>query len=160
MSSSHVNASLIVMGSFGIALGVRLVAWPIARLEVPPRVSMVPSTSAAEPTQPESLGASLAGKDPFRVSRRPATVVYDPARFAQPVATRPPTPALALVGIAWDTRRKPTALVEGIPGVDGARPVEQGDTVGGLRVRKILRDRVVITGFDTTWTLSVREPWR
>jgi hypothetical protein len=159
MSSPHVNASLIAMGSFGIALGVRLVAWPIARVEVPPRVSTVPSTSAAEPTQPESLGASLTDKDPFRVSRRPATVIYDPARFAQPGATRPPTtPALALLGIVWD--RKPTALVEGIPGVDGARPVEQGDTVGGLRVRKILRDRVVIAGFDTSWTLSVREPWR
>jgi len=160
MSSSHVNASLIVTGSFGIALGVRLVALPIARVEVPQRVSTVPSTSAAEPAQPESLAASLVGKDPFRVARRSSPVSYDPVRLAQPVAPRPPMPALALVGIVWDTGRKPTALVEGIPGVDGTRPVEQGDTVGGLRVRKILRDRVVITGLDTTWTLTVREPWR
>jgi len=160
MTSPHVNASLIVTGAFGITLGVRLVALPIARVEVPPRVSMVPSTSTAEPAQPESLATSLAGKDPFRVSRRPATVLYDPTRLAQPGAPRPPMPAIALVGIVWGTRRKPTALVEGIPGVDGPRPVEQGDTVGGLRVRRIQRDRVVITGFDTTWTLSVREPWR
>ncbi|HEY6225216.1 MAG TPA: hypothetical protein VIW26_15645 [Gemmatimonadales bacterium] len=160
MTSPHVNASLIVTGAFGITLGLRLVAFPIARVEVPPRVGTVRSTSAAEPTQPESLGASLAGKDPFRVSRRPAMVLYDPTRLAQPGAPRPPIPAIALVGIVWDTGRKPTALVEGIPGVDGPRPVEQGDTVGGLRVRRILRDRVVITGFDTTWTLTVREPWR
>lgn len=160
MSSSHANASLIVTGCCGIALGVRLVALPLARVEVPPRVSTVSSVSVAEQAQPESLATPLVGKDPFRVVRRPSPVSYDPVRFAQPAASRPPMPALALLGIVWATGRNPTALVEGIPGVDGPRPVEQGDTVGGLRVRKILRDRVVITGFDTTWTLTVREPWK
>jgi hypothetical protein len=32
--------------------------------------------------------------------------------------------------------------------------------VGPLRVRRIERERVVIAGLDTVWTLTVREPWR
>jgi len=99
-------------------------------------------------------------RDPFRVTRRPATVLYDPLRLAQPALPPTPKPALALVGIVWDTGRDPTALVEGLPGADGPRAVRQGETIAGLRVRTITRDRLVITGLDTTWTLTVREPWR
>ena len=54
----------------------------------------------------------------------------------------------------------PQGLVEGLPGADGPRPVRPGETIAGLRVKAIKPDRVVITGLDTTWTLTVREPWR
>ena len=51
----------------------------------------------------------------------------------------------------------PTALVEGFAGIDGARVVRRGDVVGDLRVKDIRRDRVVIVGRDTVWTLTVKE---
>jgi hypothetical protein len=102
----------------------------------------------------------LVARDPFRVTRRPSNIVYDPVSPAQPATPPPPKPVLALVGIVWDSGRDPTALIEGLPGVEGPRPVRHGETIAGLRVRAIKPDRVLITGLDTTWTLTVREPWR
>jgi len=159
--SGHVNASLIAAGSVGVALGIRVVAAPLARVSVPSPVRAASTASMLPPlVRPDSLVGALVERDPFRVTRRPATVLYDPLRLAQPALPPTPKPALALVGIVWDTGRDPTALVEGLPGADGPRAVRQGETIAGLRVRTITRDRLVITGLDTTWTLTVREPWR
>jgi hypothetical protein len=161
MSAAHVNAALIAVGSVGLALGVRVVAWPLVRVSVPPPFRAASTAkSLLPPPRPDSLLGALVERDPFRVTRRAATVLYDPVRLAQPAI--PPTrkPALALVGIVWDTGKDPTALVEGLPGADGPRPVRQGETIADLRVMTIKQDRVLITGLDTTWTLTVREPWR
>src|SRR5256885_10020932 len=161
MSTAQVNAALVVIGSVGLALGVRLVASPLMRVVVPPRIGTTSTATTLPPrAQADSLVAVLVGKDPFRVTRRAAAVSYDPIRVAQPATSPPPKPALALLGIVWDSGRDPTALVEGLPGVDGPRPVRSGETIGGLRVKTIKLDRVLITGLDTTWTLTVREPWR
>jgi len=159
--SATINASLIVAGSTGLALGVRLAAAPLERVAIPQRAAS-PAQVTAPPIEahPDSLAAVLVARDPFRVTRRPSNVVYDPLRLAQPATPPPPKPLLALVGIVWDNGRDPTALVEGLPGVDGPRPVRQGETIAGLRVKAIKPDRVVITGLDTTWTLTVREPWK
>lgn len=161
MTAGHINTTLIVAAALGLALGVRLVAAPLVQVSVPPRVDTPPTTTPAPPAgHPDSLVTELVARDPFRVTRRPSEVVYDPVRLAQPVTPPLPKPTLALVGIVWDSGRDATALVEGLPGVDGPRPVRQGETVAGLRVKTINSDRVVITGLDTTWTLTVREPWR
>ncbi len=161
MTAISTNASLLAVGSVGIALAVRLVASPLVPIGVPTRVGTV-ATPLPAPTaaHPDSLAAALVARDPFRVTRRPSNVVYDPVRLAQPATPLPPKPVLALVGIVWDNGRDPTALVEGLPGVDGPRPVRQGETIAGLRVKLIKSDRVVIAGLDTTWTLTVREPWK
>ncbi|OLD39476.1 MAG: hypothetical protein AUI57_03130 [Candidatus Rokubacteria bacterium 13_1_40CM_2_68_8] len=161
MRSGAINASLIVAGSAGLALGVRLAAAPLVSVGVPQRVGNPEQVVQPSPNaHPDSLVAVLVARDPFRVTRRPSNVVYDPLRLAQPATPPPPKPLLALVGIVWDNGRDPTALVEGLPGVDGPRPVRQGETIAGLRVKAIKPDRVVITGLDTTWTLTVREPWK
>src|SRR5207302_6271930 len=159
--SATINVSLIVAGSVGLALGVRLAAAPLVRIAIPQRAAS-PAQAIAPPveTHPDSLAAALVARDPFRVTRYPSNVVYDPLRLAQPATPPAPKPALALVGIVWDSGRDPTALVEGLPGVEGPRPVRNGETIAGLRVKTIKPDRVVITGLDTTWTLTVREPWR
>jgi hypothetical protein len=159
--SATINASLIVAGSAGLALVVRLAAAPLVRVSLPQRVATV-AQLVAPPVEghPDSLAAALVARDPFRVTRRPSNVVYDPVRLAQPATPPAPKPALVLVGIVWDSGRDPTALVEGLPGADGPRPVRGGETIAGLRVKTIKPDRVVITGLDTTWTLTVREPWR
>ncbi len=161
MSARHVNGALIAAMLGGFALGVRLVAAPLVRIPIPEKVA-APAQNATPPleTHPDSLAATLVARDPFRVTRRPSNVVYDPVRLAQPATPPAPKPALVLVGIVWDSGRDPTALVEGLPGADGPRPVRSGETIAGLRVKTIKPDRVVITGLDTTWTLTVREPWR
>jgi hypothetical protein len=161
MSPSYLNATLIAAGSVGLALGVRLVAAPLVRVTMPQRAeTAAPLAAPPLETHPDSLAAALVARDPFRVTRRPSNVVYDPVRLAQPAIPPAPKPALTLVGIVWDSGRDPTALVEGLPGADGPRPVRNGETIAGLRVKTIKPDRVVITGLDTTWTLMVREPWR
>ena len=87
-------------------------------------------------------------------------MAYDPVRLAEPAAPATPKPALTLVGIVWDGGRDPSALIEGLPSTDGPRAVGRGDVIGGLRVRAIKTDQVVIIGLDTTWVLGVREPWK
>jgi hypothetical protein len=49
--------------------------------------------------------------------------------------------------------------VEGLPGAVGPRVLHLGDVVAGLRLTRISRQGVAITGMDTTWTLTVRNPW-
>ena len=48
---------------------------------------------------------------------------------------------------------------EGLPGVVGSRLLQVGDTIGGLRVRRIGMAEVVLAGLDTMWTLKMRRPW-
>lgn len=161
MRPSHWNATLIGAGSVGLALGVRLAAAPLVRVTLPRRVAAATQIAARlVEAHPDSLAAAVVARDPFRAARRPSNVVYDPVRLAQPAIPPAPKPALTLVGIVWDSGHDPTALVEGLPGADGPRPVRSGETIAGLRVKTIKPDRVVITGLDTTWTLTVREPWR
>jgi hypothetical protein len=161
MTARATNVSLVLTALAGCALAVRLLAAPLGGVAVSPRVGPEPVRDVSpRPMDPDSLAAAVARYDPFRVTRRPTLVVYDPVRLTQPPVPVPPKPVLVLVGIVWDNGRDPTALVEGLPSVDGPRPVRQGESIGGLRVKTIKPDRVVITGLDTTWTLIVREPWR
>jgi hypothetical protein len=161
MKARSANAALVLTALGGLALGVRLAVWPLVRVVVPPPASAAAVVSTpGSPLEPDSLVHLIVVRDPFRVTRRPSDVVYDPVRLAQPATPPPSKPLLALVGIVWDNGRDPTALVEGLPSVDGPRPVRQGESIAGLRVKAIKLDRVVIIGLDTTWTLTVREPWR
>ncbi|MGH7530058.1 MAG: hypothetical protein ACREMN_06715 [Gemmatimonadales bacterium] len=87
-------------------------------------------------------------------------MAYDPARGTTPLPQPPavPKPTLLLVGLV--SADQPSAVIEGFPDVQGSRVVRAGDVVAGLRVTRILADRVVVVGMDTTWQLKVREPWR
>jgi hypothetical protein len=51
-------------------------------------------------------------------------------------------------------------LLDSVPGRDGSVLVRKGDTLGGLRVRSIGRDTVIVQGVDSTWRLIVRQPWQ
>ncbi len=161
MTPTQMNMVLIGVASTGLALGVRLAAWPLVRVVVPTRVyarGVVASDSIVRMS--DSLAASIVTHDPFRAARRPSAVTYDPVRLAQSTTPPAPKPVLTLVGIVWDGGRHPSALIEGLPSTDGARAVGRGETIGGFRVQAIKTDRVVITGLDTTWVLAVREPWK
>lgn len=94
---------------------------------------------------------------PFRLTRQPATPYQLGRPDLQPDAPQPPKPVLSLSGILLGAR--PAAVIDGIPGHDGSVLLQVGDTIAGLRLRRVEKDRVVITGMDTTWTLKVREIW-
>lgn len=99
-------------------------------------------------------------RDPFRLLRHPSPIAYQAVFDGVPASPAPPKPshpALALAGIVggppW------AALVEGIPGREGATVVRAGDTLGGLRIRAVGRDTVIVRGADTTWKLVLKRPW-
>ena len=101
---------------------------------------------------------SLVDADPFRAARHPSPVEYRAELVgAPPPPPRQAKPALSLTGIIggppW------SAVLDGVPGRQGSTVVQQGDTLGGLKVRSLKRDTVVITGMDTTWRLIVRRAW-
>jgi hypothetical protein len=158
---SGVNTLLIALTSAGLVLGVRLAAWPLVRPVLPRGLTArtaVPAIVALPGGA--SLAATLVARDPFRLTRRPARIAYDPLPPLRPGALPSPRPVLVLAGIVWDGGKDPAALIEGFPGITGARSVHRGEAVAGLRVKRIAAGGVVIVGLDTTWTLTVREPWR
>lgn len=161
MNGAVSKATLALLLLLGITAGARVSIWPLVRVRLPQRAEV---GSAAVPPAPrfaaESLGGVAITRDPFRIARRPAALAYDPLRAVQAAAPAPPKPTLVLVGIVWDGGSNPTALLEGVPGIDGPRVTRRGEAVGGLRVKRIDREHVVIAGLDTTWTLTVREPWK
>jgi hypothetical protein len=145
----------------GVLTCVRIAAWPIVRVSLPPRAEIVMTAeSTIPPVPPESLVALVIGRNPFRLTRRPALVPYDAVRAAQPPSPPTPRPTLSLAGIVWDGGANPSAVVDGLPGIEGPRVVRKGEIVGAISVRSITSDRVVMVGHDTIWTLTVKEPWR
>lgn len=108
----------------------------------------------------DSLVRFVAGRTPFRASRRPTAVAFDPRRLIddQGTSTTTPKPVLTLSGIVWG--RDPTAVILGLPGIEGSKVVRNGDVVAGIKVNRIERERVWMSGLDTNWTLAVREPWK
>jgi len=151
---------LLAVGLLGAAASVRLAAWPIARIDLPPSPgfdSSAQPTSSGSRIAAESV-ATIVSRDPFCIGRRPLLPPYDPLRLTEQATTLPPKPTLILVGVVNGIA--PSAVIEGLPGVDGARVVRVGDAVAGLQVKRIANGRVVIAGMDTTWVLEVREPWK
>jgi hypothetical protein len=138
--------------------GWRLVQGGSGEPTMPAMISTLAPAPAGEAID-SGISAGLAIA-PFRASRRASDVAYDPLRSDPALAVpvdRPPRPSLAISGLIYGARAG--VVVEGIPGHDGGVLLNEGDTVAGLRIRRITVDHVVITGFDTTWTLEVRRPW-
>jgi hypothetical protein len=161
MSARHMNVALVALTSVGLALGVRLAEWPLVRPVLPrgPTArTAVPAVGAVP--RGARLAETLVARDPFRLTRRPARLAYQPVPLVRPGGPPAPSPVLVLAGIVWDGGNDPAALIEGFPGIVGARSVHRGDVIAGLRVKRIAAGAVVIVGLDTTWTLTVREPWR
>jgi hypothetical protein len=158
--TTDLRLPLLVVGLLGVTASVRIAAGPIARIRLPRSPAYDSSVQAAgsgSRVAAESVTA-IVSRDPFRIGRRPTLPAYDPQRLAEQLAPPPPKPTLILVGVVNGT--EPSAVIEGLPGVEGSRVVRVGDVVAGLQVKKITNGRVVIAGMDTTWVLEVREPWK
>lgn len=102
--------------------------------------------------------APVVARNPFRVSRSPAPLPFDPIQPVSVQEAPAPKPQFTVSGILWGAA--PLAFVEGFPGVEGARVVRVKEKVGAFQVGRITRELVTIHGLDTTWNLTIREPWR
>lgn len=155
---------LLVVGR-GIAIVVAIAALSVGASALRPRRSDEAPVASRQPAHEPSRGGRrdsldqlVVARDPFRPSRRPSGVAYDPNPApSAPTEPAPPKPALVLSGIVWGAA--PSAVLEGIPGVEGARLVKAGEVLGGFRIRRITAQRVTVSGMDTTWVLEVRKPW-
>lgn len=145
-----------------------------------PALASLAAPPPVRPVTPARLAAAseeVARNDPFRLDRSPAPLgsptlgigsavgpgltgvpPYGPAGGTFPPYTPPGGsgfggPPLRVTGISgppWE------ALLEGIPGRQGAVVVRPGDRVEDLRIRSITSDLVVVQGRDTTWRLQVK----
>jgi hypothetical protein len=148
-----------------VAAGATVVGWRAATAG-PPRDarSAVPAAHGDPAVDSEGLrtmAAQVAATDPFRLDRHPSSVPYRPGiEYVAPPAA-PPKPALVLKGtVGADQSRGWAAMIDGVPGHDGTAVLRMGDTLGGLRIKRVGRDTVVVTGMDTTWKLTVRRAWQ
>jgi hypothetical protein len=119
------------------------------------------ASRVADPPIDRGLVERAIARPAFRADRRAPSRRYDPEqapRAEAPAAPQVPKPTLAISGIVWGD--EPAAVVEGVPGIEGSAVLRPGDSAAGLTVVRIQGDRVVIRGMDTTWQLTVREPWK
>lgn len=125
-------------------------------------VAWAPLPEVRRPDADSLLMASdrVATADPFRLDRRPADVPFGtPAAASTPPTpgANPARPNLALSGLVggppW------VAILDGVPGHEGSVLLRAGDTLGGIKVRAVSGTSATISGFDTTWKLTVKHPW-
>jgi hypothetical protein len=158
--TTDLRLPLLVVGLIGVTTSVRIAAGPIVRVQLPRSAAGVSGAlvvGSGRRIAAESV-AVIVSRDPFRIGRRPALPAYDPQRLVEQLAPPPPKPTLLLVGVV--NGKEPSAVIEGLPGVEGPRVMRVGDVVAGLQIKRIANGRVVIAGMDTTWVLEVREPWK
>jgi hypothetical protein len=96
---------------------------------------------------------TVAATNPFRLDRRPASPVPDAPPMASPTPQLPQL-QLELNGVGggppW------YAIVSGIPGRDGGVVVRAGDTLGGISIRSIKRDTLIVQTRESTMTFILK----
>ena len=158
--TTDLRAPVVAIGLIGLFVAVRVTALPLA--DTAPTTFGISSPMSADVDSVRgdvvTSGGAIVSRDPFRLGRRPVLPAYDPLRLGEQLAPPPPRPTLVVVGVL--DGRPPSAVIEGLPAVEGARVVRIGDVIGALRIKAIGTGGVVVTGMDTTWVLKVREPWK
>lgn len=151
-----------------LTAGASALAWhqgasiPIA-VERPALAAPAPPPSH-EPDAWKEAAALVIERNPFRVDRRPADAAFSlqpdkGTRTTRSAPEPPPSrPDLALAGVIggppWH------AVLEGVPGQRTGRLVGPGDRLGDLRVLAVRHDTAIVAGFDTTWVLTLKRPWK
>jgi hypothetical protein len=142
-----VCAACAVVGWFTGA--PRLVAFTHAEMPNMADAASVPAESV------DAAARIVTATDPFRLDRRPTSVPYQPDLEGVVPPPKPPKPQLMVEGLVGGM-----ALVDGVPGHATTAIVQVGDTLGGLTIRRIGRDTVIVSSADTTWRLTLRRPWQ
>jgi hypothetical protein len=141
------------LGAALATIGQVLVAWKPSGVSEKPLPAMR-AVLMYNPGELLEVADSVASTDPFRLDRHPSHSTLGPPTIT---ASMPPSEQLhlALTGVSggppWH------AIVSGIPGHDGGVLVNAGDTLGGIRVRAIRRDTVVVQTRDSTLTFALKK---
>ncbi len=151
------RVGLVLLGGSAIPAAIAWNRPPAVEAEEMGATAPVPADTLPPPPF-DSLGQVVIQRNPFRLGRVPADIPFTPippeAVYVEPP---PPKPQLVLSGIVWG--EEPSALVEGLPGVEGVRLMRVGDSIGTIRLRRVTRTEATLAGMDTTWVLQVRKPW-
>jgi hypothetical protein len=160
MTPLIVRAVLVILGAGAAAAAVRTVRPEAVVDEIGDDGQAATASSVPRaPTGSGDLIALARRTTPFRLGRRPPSERYGaPTQSVAPLPPPQPKPQLALSGVLWG--REPAAIVEGVPGQEAPVVLRQGESIGPFRLIRIEPGKAVIQGLDTTWTLTVREPWR
>jgi hypothetical protein len=161
-----------------LAVAVLLLGWSRWRRAEPAAAA---PAAAIDATPPEprrvprdrlaAAGRTVTGGNPFRLDRVPAPIGFaqpgmagmpgmmgmpgmPPPEYEPPPPPRPQLLVSGIIGPPWQ------AMLEGVPGREGAVVVKRGDVLGDLRIRDITESVVVVASPDTTWRLTVRKPWQ
>jgi hypothetical protein len=149
-------------------------AEPEVRAPAPALHATPPEPRRVAPERLAQAERTINAGNPFRLDRVPAPIGFSrpggmgmapgagmmPGMMPAPPPYEPPPPprprllVSGIVGPPWQ------ALLEGVPGREGAVVVRAGDVLGELRVREITGTTVVVASPDTTWRLTVRNPWQ
>ncbi|HSY80324.1 MAG TPA: hypothetical protein VK807_01095 [Gemmatimonadaceae bacterium] len=153
---------LVERGLLAITMGFAtfaIVGWcaSVPRGATTPRAGIgdVADVGGAAAESIDAAARVVAATDPFRLDRHPASVAYRPDLEGVAPPPKPPKPQLVLEGLVGGA-----ALIDGAPGHPATTIVHVGDTLGGLRIRRVGRDTVIVTGADTTWRLTLRRAWQ
>lgn len=95
---------------------------------------------------------------PFRRDRKFTDARYGMVATSQApmvMVSREARPQLVLRGVIGGST--PTALVDGLPGIEGTRGMRVGERIGDLELTGVGRHEARIRGSDTTWVLVMRE---
>lgn len=159
MNAQYLAVLLPVAAVSGVGVLIMSATTPLLRPSRPPAGGRAVT---AEPAQDSGASKPWAALAPFRRNRQlPARRFDAVAMAAQTIANeapRAPRPQLILRGIVFGAT--PIALIEGLPGLEGARGLRQGERLGDLLIRSVDRKEVRVTSGDTAWTLVIREPGR
>lgn len=117
--------------SIGAAL-LMLAASPTARAQVPTdRVA-----NSARRDSLESAFGRLLLAAPFRASRRPPETRFALEPEAAPGPVEDPFAVLRVVGVL--TGNAPVAIIDGVPGQSAPRVFAPGDTMGGVKLERVI----------------------
>jgi hypothetical protein len=150
---------LVTAGLFSLAGRRWAVALADATVEAT-RIAPAPEAARLPDDTLEALSELVIAGDPFRLSNDEADVrfVAGTEGGAAPPGAPPrgPRPALTLKAIVGGPPWQ--AVIDGLPGQQTSTVAHDGSVYGGLQVRRVSRDSVVIQGADTTWILTFRGP--
>jgi hypothetical protein len=158
MSARWIERVLWGAAAAGVMAGIVALRRPVvvapeatkATIAIPAAVR--PDSDALE----EALGVIFEA-NVFRPDRKAVDITEVASPGVPQPPPKPPKPTLLLRGLLggppWD------AIVEGVPGHEGAMVLRAGQTTDGLTLKAIRHDTVFIKGLDTTWKLILRRGW-
>lgn len=160
MTRRHIERALWSCAALTVTAGVLgmrgagpRIAGGVAALPVIATTPARPTSAALDSAVDEVVERNLFRPKRAVAEEREASSALGPMAMTVPSSK----PHLVLKGVLggppWD------AVVEGIPGREGAVVIRAGETVAGVTVRAIRRDTAFVRGFDTTWALPLTRTW-